>query len=367
MPVFYQKILFCNTYHSKIRYNQSMKFIAYCTKGLEDIAVKEITKELRDSKIIKMSTKRIIFESNSDYLSLSNLRTIDDLAIYIDRIELSKLTKLDQVTNRLSELNIPELIKNLKEYRGVNEDKFSLTISVIHYKRFSRDEIKDALAKKISEKYELEYQPLDHTNFDIRINIENSVAWIGIRLTPESLFNRNYRINPMLGSLKPTIAAAMINLATENKINLKIVDNFCGSGTILCESLLAGNEVYGGDISPIAVKATIENLKSLSFKNDENIRIQDAIKTNWSDKFFDCAISNLPWGKQIEIESITNLYEGCIKEYARIVKEDGTICLILSKPDLMKSLALKYLPNAKIQEIQIGFLGQKPSILIIRR
>ena len=342
-----------------------MKFIAYCTKGLEDIASKEIIRVLKGSTILKLGTKRIIFEYEGEFDTISNLRTVDDISIFVEKIDLAKAHFLDSVVNVLGDINYNDYIELIKNYREINEREFSLTISVIHYKKFPRDTIKNALAKKISENYKLKYLPKDHTNFDIRINIESNIAWIGIKLTPQSLFDRSYKINDRMGSLKPTIAAAMVDIAVGNQKDLKIVDNYCGSGAILCEAFLKGNDVFGGDIHEAAVRSSIENLQNLEFKNIENIRVQDASETNWESKYFDCAISNLPWDKQIPVESITELYENCIKEYKRIVKMNGKICLILSKPELMEIIIDKHFPNAKIRSYPIGFLGQRPTILLI--
>ena len=123
--------------------------------------------------------------------------------------------------------------------------------------------------------------------------------------------------------------------------------------------------IFGGDIDPGSVEITKKNLSGLEYKNEERIKVQDATKTNWPTGYFDAAVSNLPWGKQVEIASITNLYEGTLREYARILKGDGVLCAIISRPDLFVKYAKMFFPNKKISQYRVGLLGQTPTIILV--
>ena len=178
----------------------------------------------------------------------------------------------------------------------------------------------------------------------------------------KSLYKRKYRKCELKGALKPTIAAALCYLIFPKK-GEKLVDNFCGSGTILCEGFLYGLDPYGGDISPEAVSCACENIKQLSPNLMTHIKCLDAKKTNWPDSYFDHAISNLPWGKQVNLEGVVKLYSSTIAEYARILKEDGSIVLLGMKPNLIIKHLKKNFPNYKIEKFKIGFLGQNPWVV----
>jgi 23S rRNA G2445 N2-methylase RlmL len=60
-----------------------------------------------------------------------------------------------------------------------------------------------------------EYTPLNHENIDIRINITVSLCLISIKLFSQSLFKRDYDPESNLGSLRSTIAGAMIYKITK--------------------------------------------------------------------------------------------------------------------------------------------------------
>ncbi len=77
-------------------------------------------------------------------------------------------------------------------------------------------------------------------------------------------------------------------------------------------------------------------------------------------------ISYLPWDKQIQVESITSLYIGTLNEYARILKQNAQLCLMVSKPELLIKHAKNIFPKATITYRTIGLLGQNPSIVLIQ-
>ena len=353
---------------------ETQKFIAYCTKGLERIVQEEIAEKISDAKVIEVQDKRIIFESNEEYKKLTTLKTVDDLGLFISKIE--KVEHFDTLINHVLAIDFIEIKQTLQRYRKIQDDTFSLTVGSVGVKNFSAASVKQRLVKEIGEMYQWQYTGMDHTNFDVRVFVDHCTAYISVRLTKESLYVRSYKQMVKPGSLKATIAAAMVMLAMEiaspcrggvrNNRNI-VVDNFCGSGTILCEALSLGYHVYGGDIDPDSVLITKNNLQHVASKNPEHIKLLDAAKTNWQSNFFDYAISNLPWDKQIPVKSITNLYRGCLEEYRRIMIQHGTICLLVTKPELLIKHAKNIFSEAQIETIPISFQGQQPTIVIIRR
>ncbi len=335
-----------------------MKYIAYTVKGLEEVARQEIKDVVREVNFAEVKSKRIVFETK-DTKTVTDLKTVDDICLLIATGEVSSANEvLDTVKN----INLETVKEQIQQYRKVG-DSFSITFSLAKTK-IKTEELQSSLAKIISEGYRWKYTEFDHSNFDIRIFIDTKDLYICVRLTEKPLFHRRYRTASSKGGLRPSIAAAMVRLTTLGDKGT-VVDNFCGSGTILAEAYIQGNAIAGGDIEDIAIDATLENLSHLGCKTEGNIRKLDALKTPWKDGQFDFAISNLPWDKQIEITSVTDLYVGTLSEYARILKPEGRLCLLVSKPDLLIKHAKAFFPKKKIEKIQIGFLGQTPSIITI--
>lgn len=338
-----------------------MKFIAFCTKGLEKIVEDEIKRKINDVNIISVEEKIVIFETNTRIEKLILLRTVDDLCVFVERIEDISTFELAE---KLQEIDLNFHKNNIQEYRVVSET-FSITTSIARAS-IKPKEIIEMLSNRITKKYGWKFTEFDHSNFDIRIFIDRMKCVVGVRIAKDSLQNRPYKIASLPGSLKSTIAAALVMLGCGERKNLKVVDNFCGSGTILCEAIKIGCKIYGGDLNSESVNKTKQNLSYFSKNLDDNIKVLDATKTNWQDNFFDVAISNLPWDKQIEVDSITDLYIGSLKEYKRILKENSPGVFLVSKPELFIKYAKTIFKNYKITSLPINFLGQNPTIVVLK-
>jgi tRNA G10 N-methylase Trm11 len=93
------------------------------------------------------------------------------------------------------------------------------------------------------------------------------------------------------GMLPPKLAQIMINLANPEKDTV-IYDPFCGSGTVLQESLMMGFDTAGTDISEKAVRDSKTNLEWVT-KNFQigktclKLELKDATKLTTSDYSFD--------------------------------------------------------------------------------
>lgn len=338
-----------------------MKYIAYCTKGLEEVVKREITSFIYDANVLEVANKRIVFDSEENVDKLVMLKTVDDLGLFVTSVE--NINSVENLVELVKKTDFRNYFNRINNYRNL-KDKFSVTASIAGSKLSTSESIKQVVST-IHSKYLWELEEFDHTNFDIRIFIDHKKLYISVRLTSESLQHRSYKTTSKLGSLKPTIAAAMVFMAQRGRRNLKIVDNFCGSGTILCEAINLGNEVYGGDIDNESVDIARNNLKNLHYKNLDRIKNLNATNTNWQNGYFDCAISNLPWDKQITVDSITNLYIGTVEEYRRILKQGGNLCLLVSKPELLIKYLKRSFPSQEIHSFKIGLLGQAPTIVVV--
>lgn len=341
-----------------------MKYIAFTVKGLEAIAVDELKNCLPDVEILECVDKQIIFSTDVLIKELLVLSTIDDICLSIGKLEgLPKdNTACKEIGKFLVNINWQKYVAFLRELRAVETAKFSLTIATLKTKYSSNVAI-EKISTYVSQKLNWKYCSRDHTNLDIRVIINKNVAIIGVRIFRESLHHRRYKTAAKAGSLRPTIAAAMLWLVTRRKSSQHIVDNFCGSGTILCEALLKGNKIAGGDIDKESVQNTVKNLNNIK-EGDYNIKCLDARRTDWKAKSFDCAISNLPWGKQIEVERMTTLYADVIREYHRILKPSGEICLLGMKPDFLVSQIRKIFGYENIRTYRLGYIGQNPYIIL---
>lgn len=102
-----------------------MKYVAYCVKGLEKILEHEIKYKLCEVMILKSFTKLIIFDYNGNTNNLLNIRSADDIGIFISEIsDFEKIKSFDLINN------ISLSVKYLKNIREI-KDYFSITYSIV--------------------------------------------------------------------------------------------------------------------------------------------------------------------------------------------------------------------------------------------
>lgn len=350
-------------------YNSGMlKYLVHTTKGLEPIVAREMALISPSTQILDMCTKRLLIADNSDHFDIMQLRTADDVGIFIAEALADTEEEVHATAVNLVEQIDWERIKDtIKTYREV-ADIFSLTISKfkssITIEQFAND-----LSRAIISKHGWQYEPEDHTHFDIRVTIEQKKIMLSVRIGRESLFHRDYKKENYMGALRPSIAAAMVFEATQGKGSLRILDTFCGSGTILAEAYIAGHEVYGSDTDADAISITRMVLSTLGCKDAEGrVKQQDATKTTWQVGHFDCAVSNLPWDSQISVESMATLYQKTLQEWQRILTQHGTIVVLLNNPQLFIKHAKNILgKHIAVTQYTLGHLGQTPTLLICGR
>ncbi|MEP7103902.1 MAG: methyltransferase [Candidatus Dojkabacteria bacterium] len=329
-----------------------MKIIASVVKGIEEISAEEI-RQLEGVSNISCRQKHVEFDFLGDTTQLAHLKTVDDLSILI----LS--ANITTIINLLTKENFSEAIEWIKGIRKIKAF-FSITASVYKNKDYSQDSIKSQFSDKLTKILGFSYSPLDHSNFDVKVALEGENATVLLKIFPKSLYQREYEHMSQFGSIRPTIAAAMITFL-KSKVDAKtLVDNLCGSGTFLCEGFNQGLKVSGGDILSSRVEITKKNLAKVGYQ-DFKLYLEDASHTKFT-RQFDIAVSNLPWGKQIRIDDINSLYNGIINEYRRILEINGGIGLISSNPEIVSKYLSRNFPNYKIEEYKIGYLGQTPTI-----
>ena len=240
-----------------------------------------------------MSTKSkyYFFLGNTPELSLLELsalypgeltRVKDNLVSYSLSVELSALAKLggtSKVALALSHVAVKDLESKLVEliiqdYGGKNvaltdlADALLTTPGVISIKR---EVAKIRPVRFVSmetsphELLMLSHQHVSEFNL-IREGEEITIAktlWI---YNAEDWISRD-RAKPYRdikhGMLPPKVARIMVNLATRGQSGLTLADPFCGTGTILAEAIMVGENVIGSDTNPDAIAGSRSNLEWL--------------------------------------------------------------------------------------------------------
>lgn len=164
-----------------------------------------------------------------------------------------------------------------------------------------------------------------------------------------------YRINQVRPfrtnlSLQPKMARLLVNLARVKK-NDRIIDPFCGSGSVLIESYLMGMKPFGIDSSEKMVEGCKKNLNY--YKINAEILLGDFSKMNEFGPF-DAIATDPPYGRgsTTNRENVENLYRRAFKVFRENIKENGYISIILPSKEYVK-LACEFFNVLEVHEMKV--------------
>lgn len=150
----------------------------------------------------------------------------------------------------------------------------------------------------------------------------------GLRLTDARARQHDGRDLERQGALRPTLAAAMVDLA--GKPSGVLLDPCCGSGTILAEAVTAGWIAKGGDIDPAAVAIARHNVA------EATVQVGDALRMSFPDASVGACVSNLPFGRQYQVRGGMNTWLcALLREIARVTRPGGHVVLLA--PDIPRT------------------------------
>ena len=144
------------------------------------------------------------------------------------------------------------------------------------------------------------------------------------------------------GMLPPKLAQILINLSGAEKTG-RLLDPFCGSGTILTEAILMGYEnLIGSDLSPKAITDTKKNIEWFSSNvkcqmSNVKLLLADATKISRSvePNSINAIVTEPYLGPQrgkidtrTVVKELEKLYAECLLEFYKILKSAGRIVMI---------------------------------------
>ena len=181
--------------------------------------------------------------------------------------------------------------------------------------------------------------------------LEHGTEDISKRKEPKYL---THGIHPYKGKFYPQLVRPLLNIL-KVEAGGKVFDPFCGSGTVILESILNGHDAYGCDINPIAVE--IAMVKDTIFKvNPYEFEKQISLFRHCIDRYVESDYENMFFADALD--EIRSWFP------AKVISKMGFILAEISKvPDECIRSFLKVILSSIIREIS----HQEPSDLRIRR
>lgn len=219
--------------------NNRVKLMATAAMGLESVVANELKALGYDD--LQVENGKVLFEADVSAIPKCNLwlRTADRVKLVVGQFTAKTFDQLFEQTKALDwERYIPE------------EGKFPVIGKSVKSTLYSVSDcqaiVKKAVVEKLKQKHGVASRmPENGPLFRIEVAILKDVVTLTLDTSGAGLHKRGYRVGQGEAPLKETLAAALV-LLTNWRPEFPLVDLFCGSGTILIEAALIGQNIAPG-------------------------------------------------------------------------------------------------------------------------
>jgi 23S rRNA G2445 N2-methylase RlmL len=354
-----------------------MKFLLTVFPGLSTLAAEELQGRLKLAPVAKERVRgsELLWVQTTDPSGLLELRLPEDVFVEIENVKLAgDLADLRLITKTLARAGVLAAAVRVYEHLARRTMSQRVVFRVVaqaddadwrKYRRVDMQTAAEAGIGRACPGWRLDSQ---EAPVEIWLHQVDRMLGVSLRLTSGVYRARGGRAVEREAALRPTIAAAMVQVAGPGEDDV-FLDPMCGSGTLLLERAVAGRYglLLGGDIEAAAVKATLANFGPRH--QPRRIERMDARRLPLEDSSVDKFVTNLPWGRQIgRAEELPALYAGVLAEAVRVVRIGGAIVLLTSDWSLLKRI-LKDARGLKLVRTisNIEVLGRRADMFVLTR
>jgi len=356
-----------------------MTFYTTSFHGIGQITSRELRNRF-GSDLHRIRTHRVRdyditqFDYEGPVEHLLQLGTVEDLFCWLATHPLTgkkeDLAALQQTVQTLSLEPVLKIHRQTTQSPRKKRPAYRVIVQAdsASWRHYRRNAMQRAVEQGVHQQFPRWWCAPDKAPLEFWVQQIGKEALIGLRLTDRTMRHRTYKIANMPGSLRPTIAHALVQLSHPEPGDV-FLDPMCGAGTILIERALAGRYalLQGGDIQEEAVQYTLQNFGNRH--QPREIHHWDAKDLPLASQSVHKVVTNLPWGRQIgSPEKNRTLYARALQEMDRVLKPNGTVVLLTSAWDLIKT-TLPTVPSLILTEqiTNITVLGRRADIFVLRK
>src|SRR5690625_4495161 len=217
---------------------KTVTLMATSAMGLEAIVAKEVRELGYEPKV---DNGKVTFEAPLSAIPRCNLwlRVADRVKIVVGEAKVETFDELFEATKALPwEQYIPEE----GTFPVIGKSHKSTLYSVSDCQAIVKKAVVDRLKLKHGVAHKM---PETEGMYKIEVAILNDIATLTLDSSGAGLHKRGYRVGQGTAPIKETLAAALVSL-TNWQPEAPLIDPFCGSGTILIEAAMIGQNIAPG-------------------------------------------------------------------------------------------------------------------------
>ncbi len=198
---------------------------------------------------------------------------------------------------------------------------------------------------------------------DWSVNFVDGTAGWEAEIGPFHWSRRFGKLERLPWSTKPVVAEVLVRLAKLQPGD-RVLDPFCGSGTLLVAAGAAGRQVIGSDIDPRAIAMARSNLGNVAAQ----LTVASAEQLEHPDGSIDRVIANLPFGKLVGSHTgNTRLYPAALREIARVLRPTGRAALLTDDKRLFEAAVAGTKSLKIVRRRMLTYGGVTPTAYVLTR
>lgn len=307
--------------------------------ALDEMAQAEISFVRPQIAAIKNHDLVIVSVERRDIAALFKLTVVEEIfAVLEEGIAITDRRDLHRLTPRALRDRTLEALPLSRRQRG----KRSSTSFWVFVKQDEDHSVwRRSVAEQLVSFYEgtfSRWTAREPADVEVWAFLSEGRALVGLRLTDSSFRQRRYKRDERPGSLRPTLAAAVV-LAARPREDEVVLDPMCGVGTLLLEygSSFPKARLIGGDRDRDALALAESNAgrAGLSLELHQWNATTDTSFSSFRGQI-SLIICNLPFGKQFGAnEDLLILYRRALQVWRDLLRADGRMILLTSRSKLV--------------------------------
>jgi 23S rRNA G2445 N2-methylase RlmL len=352
-------------------------YLAQTQPGFEAIAAGEIAQlegaAIRGTRSVGDKNGMVLFDYGGDAQDLLGLRTIEDLFVVVLTLADPPPTReglrvLEEAAARAAIEPALGMARHIQPQRGGRGKlRFRVVARQLGRADYRRIDAQKAVERGITRRGDHRWSLAEEGALELWLTLWQREAILALRLSDERMRHRDYKLEHLPASLRPSAAAALAWL-TRPRDDDVFLDPMCGAGTTLIERAHLGRYrlLLGGDQSEQAVAVALANIGPRYKPID--VRQWDARALPIDAGSAGAAVVNLPFGRQIgSPETNRALYPAFLREAARVLRPGARLVALSGDRQTFTESLRRVSRLTRRETFPVIILGYPASVYVLER